>query len=246
MTILPEQPGANTVNSRRQAQRVADLQALRALRADSTVFDFGEAPDQYTLIFRGAGLYREPVSGLVIPVDQHRCLLHLPFSYPQRPPEIRWLTPLLHPNVSFGGFIRLQDVGLDENAGMDAICERLWDVARLAYYDLHQATNRAARRWVESQQDCTLPIDPRPLRDRALRSNANVIRYRRGEGGGVVLLQGANEQEILYIGDDAPADHSSANREPKPSLADIAFEPQPRGPAAPNTGDTKEIFYIGD
>jgi hypothetical protein len=215
----------------RRERLIADLQSLEALKASSSVFDFqseGDPPDRYALTFRGAGLYREAGSGRILPVDEHRCDLRLTFSYPRRPPEIRWLTPLLHPNIAFGGFIRMEDVGLpaDEDIGLDVLCERLWDVARLAYYDLEQATHFAARQWVESQQDRTLPIDPRPLRDRLIRSHANVIRYRHRDGRPVFRPESAGEDGVLYIGEDTP------------------LPPLPTRRAPPD--DAEDIFYIGD
>jgi len=187
----------------------ADLASLEVLKANSSVFTFeasGEPADTYTVVFRGRGLYRDSATGRIQDVNEHRCDLRMTLSYPERPPEIRWQTPLLHPNVSFGGFIRLSDVGLPwtEDLALDVISERLWDVARLAYYDLDQATNLTARRWLESQRDYTLPLDPRPLRDRMIRGNTNIIRYHRRDGSGMLFPERDSEPTILYIDENTP------------------------------------------
>jgi ubiquitin-protein ligase len=44
--------------------------------------------------------------------DMHRRIAsgrsRMPYGYPERPPDIRWLTPILHPNISFSGFLNLR------------------------------------------------------------------------------------------------------------------------------------------
>jgi hypothetical protein len=187
----------------------ADFEAMGALTAASTILDFqpeGEPPDRYTVTFRGKGLRRDASTDEVEQVDSHRCEIRLTLSYPRHSPDIRWLTPLFHPNISFGGFIRLRDIGVSwtDDLSLDVICERLWDVARLAYYDLENATNRMARSWLQKQCDVTLPVDLRPLRDRMSISNSNVMRYRRRDDKRVVLSDAEEEDEVLYIDEDTP------------------------------------------
>ncbi len=195
--------------TRRQERLVADRMRLEVLKANSSVFDYeadGEAPERYTLVFRGRGLSRDARTGQICEVLEHRCDLRLTGAYPDRPPEMRWQTPLLHPNISYSGFIRLADVGLpwDEHLALDVICERLWDVARLAYYDLDQSTNSTARHWLETQREYTLPADPRPLRDRTVAGEPNVFRYRRTDGRLMVLRESESEPMVLYLDENTP------------------------------------------
>jgi len=195
--------------TQREQRLLADLEAMEDLKAASTILDFqtvGEPADQYAITFRGKGLRRDASKDKIEHVDQHECDIRLTLSYPQRPPDIRWLTPLLHPNISFGGFIRLHHVGMSwtEDMGLDVICERLWDVARLAYYDLENATSYTARSWLEKQDQFTLPVDLRPLRDKTARSKSNVVRYARKGDKRVLLSDADKEKEVFYIGDDTP------------------------------------------
>jgi len=216
----------------RHERLAADLESLEVLKANSSVFGYeacGEPPDTFSVVFRGRGLWRDATTGGIREVNEHRCDLRMTLSYPERPPEIRWQTPLLHPNISFGGFIRLADVGLpwNEDLALDVICERLWDVARLAYYDLDRATNFTARRWLETQRDYTLPVDARPLRDRRIRGNTNIVRYCRRDGSGPVLPVGEPEPAVLYIDENTPVP-------PLPTARDQ------------RAGGEDEILYIGD
>jgi hypothetical protein len=140
------------------------------------------------------------------------------------------VTPILHPNVSFSGFIQLRDVGLpwDRTVTLDAVCERLWDVARLAYVNLDRATNFSAKSWIESPGRIALPVDTRILRDRMNVSGINVIRYARRGAARSPLPRSSGE--VLYIGEDTPA----------PPL------PPRRPPPRPAPGGDDDILYIDD
>ena len=217
----------------RAKRLAADLEALRAIKEASTILDFeptGDPPDRYTIVFRGKGVSRDTSRHADVKyVEVHRCDIRLPYSYPARPPDIRWLTPIFHPNISFSGFITLSQIGLwwEKDLGLDAVCERLWDVARLAYVDLDKAANYAAKNWFEGPNDLRTPVDPRPLRDKMGPASSNVVRYqRRGESR--FRLNASNiEGDVLYIGEDTPT----------PELP----RPKPRV-----RRDDDEIFYIGD
>ncbi|MBP89025.1 MAG: hypothetical protein CMJ64_20310 [Planctomycetaceae bacterium] len=221
----------------RQNRLAAELECLHALKKTSSVFDFesvGEAPDRYTLLFRGKGVAQDTSSESEIEyVELHRVELRLPYSFPQRPPDIRWTTPLFHPNVSFSGFINVKDIGLpwEQDLGLDVVCERLWDVARLAYMNLESAANYSAKNWFEDECHLPLPVDPRPLRDKNAPSGSNVIRYERKGARRVSLPETGPAQDVLFIGEDTPT----------PELPVARRVPLRRPP--PNDDD---LFYIGD
>src|SRR5436309_2789179 len=133
----------------RETRLQQDRAALEALRAQSTILQFeaAEPADRYTITFRGKGLARGPSGSEIGIVELHQIDLRMPFAYPERPPDIRWMTPILHPNISFSGFLNLAEVGLpwSEDLSLDVICERLWDVARGAYMNLDKAANYSAK-----------------------------------------------------------------------------------------------------
>ncbi|MEX0819807.1 MAG: ubiquitin-conjugating enzyme E2 [Pirellulaceae bacterium] len=222
----------------RHERLIAELEALRALKKTSTIFDFeatGEAPDRYMLVFRGKGLARDTSADAEIQtVEFHNVELRLPYSYPQRSPDIRWTTPILHPNVSFSGFLNVKDIGLPwhQDLGLDVLCERLWDVARLAYMNLDEATNHSAKSWFEDECQLELPVDPRPLRDQTAPTGSNVIRYQRKGGRGVTLPEPEPGREVFYIGEDTPTPEM-----PKPRLRVPIRRPPP---------NDDDVIYIGD
>src|SRR5262245_47174220 len=193
----------------RQERLNTDREALAALAAASTIFSFdtsGEAPDRYLLVFHGKGLTRGTSSaGDVTPIDVHQIDLRMPYAYPGSPPDIRWLTPLWHPSVSFSGFVNLNDVGLVWNRDLpiDIVCERLWDIARAAFLPT-KATNYAAKNWFDKECQYKLPIDQRPLRDRALAGGSNIVRYERRAGEGMRFTGAPARNEVIFIDEHTP------------------------------------------
>lgn len=222
-------------SSDRENRLRQELEAITQLRASSSILDFqitGDPPDRYLLTFRGRGIARTLSSPTDVEwIERHEIEMRLPFAYPAQPPDICWVTAILHPNVSFSGFLQWEDIGpaWSDQITLDMVCERLWDVARLAYVNLPGAANFAAKNWFESPQRLAVPVDVRSLRDRLPPAGVNVIRYQRR--GVEPPPQPTVEKDVLYIDENTPT----------PLL--------PRG-ASParrtRRGNDEDIFFIGD
>ena len=220
----------------REERLRSDYELLKALRQHSSIFTFeatGTPPDRYTLSFRGTGLSRSRAARTgVEKIELHNIDLRLPYAYPRLPPDLRWVTPIFHPNVSFSGFIHLRDVGIpwDSAITLDAVCERLWDVSRMAYVNLDKATNYSAKSWLEEQTDIQLPVDARPLQDKRPGGGPNVVKYRR-RGGSGKLDATPSGNEVFYIGEDTPT----------PTLPTRQHAPQGR-----DDDNDEDVLFIGD
>jgi ubiquitin-protein ligase len=201
---------------KRHERLLSDRRVMDELAASSSIVSFeaaSEAPDRYTLIFHGKGP-TTGIDGRMVISEEHRCLLRLPFAYPESGPDVQWLTPLLHPNVGYGGFMQLEDVGLDWHAdmGLDVVCERLWDVTRLAYVNDRTGVNSAAIGYFATA-NWHLPLDERPLRDRAARQVKNIVRYKRRADATIeptivfdsdqpAATSQRSKNDVLYISDE--------------------------------------------
>jgi ubiquitin-protein ligase len=145
-----------------------DLLALDRLRSESSVARFrasGNPPTHYVIEFRGLGLARE--KGKVTLAYRHEVEIKLGASYPRTIPELRWLTPIYHPNISEIGMVCLGGYGTHwvPSLSLDELCTMLWDMVRYHNYDVRSPYNREAALWVANQTHYRFPIDPRPLRD---------------------------------------------------------------------------------
>lgn len=146
----------------------SDQAAMERLRDESSVLRFrtsGKPVQQYLIEFRGKSLAR--VRGRVAVVDRHEVEIKLGAAYPRTMPELRWLTPIYHPNISEIGMVCLGGYGTHwvPSLNLDELCGMLWDMARFHNYDVRSPYNRDAALWVANQTNFTFPIDPRPLRD---------------------------------------------------------------------------------
>jgi ubiquitin-protein ligase len=145
-----------------------DLAALERLQSESTVFRFkahGNPPQQYLILLKGRSLWR--VRGNVHSHESHRVEIKLGASYPRALPEIRWVTPIYHPNISEIGMVCLGGYGTHwaPSIQLDELCNMLWDMARYHNYDIRSPYNREAALWVSHQTAFRFPLDGRPLRD---------------------------------------------------------------------------------
>jgi hypothetical protein len=216
----------------------SDREALAALAAASSIFTCeasGDPPDRYTLTFRGKGLARDASSAAdITTIDLHQIDLRMPYSYPSSPPDIRWLTPVWHPSVSFSGFVNLADVGLvwSKDLPIDVVCERLWDVARGAFFNPDRVANFAAKNWYEKECTFTLPVDSRPLGDRmAAAAGSNIVRYQRRGGSAVQFAGVPASNEVIFIDENTPT----------PMLP----QRQPYIPISRRRGNSDDVLYIG-
>ncbi len=146
----------------------SDLAALERLKAESSIFDFhatGRPPQQFQVAFAGRSLCRE--RGKVTTRDHHEVEIKLGASYPRTMPEIRWLSPIYHPNISEIGVVCLGAYGTHwvPSLALDELCAMLWDMARFQNYDIRSPYNREAAQWAANQTTYRFPVDHRPLRD---------------------------------------------------------------------------------
>jgi ubiquitin-protein ligase len=146
----------------------SDLAAMERLRDESSVIRFrasGKPIQHYIIEFRGKSLAR--LGGRVKIADHHEVEIKLGASYPRTMPEIRWLTPIYHPNISEIGMVCLGGYGTHwvPSLNLDELCGMLWDMARYHNYDVRSPYNRESALWVANQSTFAFPVDARPLRD---------------------------------------------------------------------------------
>jgi len=166
--------------------------------AESSVLRFrgrGSPVQHYQVEFLGKSLARE--RGKVRVRERHEVEIKLGSSYPRTMPEIRWQTPIYHPNISEIGMVCLGGYGTHwvPSLNLDELCGMLWDMARFHNYDIRSPYNRDAALWVASQTNFRFPLDTRPVRD---------LRAAQGR------IEGVPAASALPVG-AAPAAASAAN-----------------------------------
>jgi len=161
--------------SPRDRRLLADFQSLQQLQADSTIFSFsanGQPPQSYRLTFKGTGIMLDRM-GKIAPCQHHEVLIELGAAYPRLVPNLAWLTPIFHPNISQNGVVCLGGYGTHwvPSLTLSEMCIMLWDMIRFKNFDTESPYNREAAMWARHQTDLPFPLDHRPLRDRIAASS---------------------------------------------------------------------------
>ncbi len=159
----------NSYESPQTRRLRSDAAAMEQLAAESSILRYrstGKPAQRYLIEFLGRSLSRE--SGKVKVRERHEVEIKLGSSYPRTMPELRWLSPIYHPNISEIGLVCLGGYGTHwvPSLHLDALCVMLWDMARYHNYDIRSPYNRDAALWAANQTTFTFPIDARPLRDK--------------------------------------------------------------------------------
>jgi ubiquitin-protein ligase len=149
---------------------LADYEAVRELCRQSSILDMscsGEPASTYLFRFQGRGLAQD-TDGNLQEQWLHEVRVHLGANYPRVIPELHWLTPIFHPNISANGLVCLGGYSTHwvPSLRMDDLCLMLWDMIRYRNFDIASPYNRIAAEWAKTQRHYILPLDPRPLRER--------------------------------------------------------------------------------
>ena len=160
-----------TASSPRLRRLQSDLKAMQQLRSESSILHFtahGDLPEAYTIYFLGRGMMRQENNGPIEMQERHEVSIRLGAGYPRMMPEIRWKSPIFHPNISGNGSVCLGGYGTYwvPSLTLDELCHMLWDMIRYENYDETSPYNREAALWAKTQSQYILPLDERPLRDR--------------------------------------------------------------------------------
>ena len=178
-----------------------DFTAMLKLREESSILRFtssGTPVTRYLVEFRGRSLARE--RGKVVYQDRHEVEIKLGVSYPRTMPELRWITPIYHPNISEIGLVCLGGWGTHwvPSLHLDELCNMLWDMARYHNYDIRSPYNRDAALWAANQTTFAFPTDTRPLRDRRVaqgRIEEDGAPKTSGSGAAIPLLDQSKRPE---------------------------------------------------
>jgi len=153
----------------------SDWKALQQLQSQSSIFEFyaqtEEPPEAYVLRFRGPGIAIRTENKVIYAHQEHEIGVRLATHYPRAMPELKWRTPIYHPNIAVSGAVCLGGYSKHwvPSLGLDELCCMLWDMLRFANYDVTSPYNKEAAQWAASQTQYAFPLDTRPLRDKVAR-----------------------------------------------------------------------------
>jgi ubiquitin-protein ligase len=156
-------------SSPRERRLANDLKAMLELRGRSTIFRFeawGDPPQRYRVVFRGRGLAIHDEKGVYV-AEKHEVLVVLGPEYPRFRPDLKWESPVFHPNISESGLVCLGGYSTDwvPSLTIDRLCTMLWDMVRWDNFDVRSPYNLRAASWTKRQVEYIFPVDDRQIRD---------------------------------------------------------------------------------
>lgn len=164
LRILPESPAGlfnpherlrALVVDQREVQQLADADPQIEIKTNTA-----HAPTAYELTFHCPGI-AQAADGQIERIDQHVVHITLPADYPVSAPQVRWQTPIFHPNVFYhnthlpqNGTVCLGEL-MDRylpDLGLAYIVRMLRDIAQYRNYNTTSAYNGVAAKWAQSAE----------------------------------------------------------------------------------------------
>lgn len=170
-----------------------ELVDLKKLKDDSTILDFkvsGDPPDKYLIRYSGRSLVPDSRGGVKVG-DHQEIEIELGSDYPRRRPNVRWMTPIVHPNIS-SGQVCLGNFASNWSPSIRIVdlVEILWDYSRLAILNPHSGYGgHVDKTWPKLDEKYKFPVDKRPLRDKILPNDVGSSELRPdGKADDIVIL----------------------------------------------------------
>jgi ubiquitin-protein ligase len=206
----------------------SDYAALQQVCRESSIFAIeasGNPPCYYRITFLGKGLCRD--RGKIKVIHKHQVGIKLGASYPRTVPEIRWLSPIYHPNISEIGMVCLGGYGTHwvPSVQLDELCTMLWDMLRYHNYDIRSPYNRDAALWVANQTAILFPTDARALRNRRVAQGRVVAPKSSGKAAGT----SKNGAAPSALADGRPSGKTEETGEPSSAINRIRVRIQRYG-----------------
>lgn len=176
---------------------------LVKLENDSTILEMeaeGDPPDGYRFTFHGKSLVPGSPDGVKIG-NKQSVELTLGTEFPRKRPEVRWLTPIIHPNIS-GGSVCMGNFAAhwSPSVRLADLVEILWDMSRLAIFNPHSAyASGLHETWQQLDERYHFPVDKRPLRDKILPNDAGSSELRPSGGPNDIVILNDDESACQFL-----------------------------------------------
>jgi ubiquitin-protein ligase len=168
--------GAFRFPTQRSIRLDHDYADMKAFKKDSTILDFeavGDPPEKYIITFNGKSLVPGAGGKIAKIGGAQQVELTLGADYPRHQPQIEWLTPIVHPNIS-GGNVCLGNYANQWTPYFKLVdmLEILWDYSRMAVLNPHGGYRQeGVTTWDKLRRDFNFPVDRRPLRDKVFKND---------------------------------------------------------------------------
>lgn len=146
-----------------------DYQRLRELVNRSELIRImaseGDPPERYLIRFTCKGIDRLDSSNRPVLRDVHEVSIYLHAEYPLKQPQLKWQTPIFHPNIHITGAVCIGAWWPAKT--LDELLLTLGEMVQYKNLGPKDPMNSKAAAWALRNRHL-FPIDPRPLKGESL------------------------------------------------------------------------------
>lgn len=152
-----------------------DFRLVKELDDNSVLIDLirteGSPPDKYTIRYKCKGV--EKVDGRNKPVyrEVHDVSIYLHAEYPIKQPQIKWLTPIFHPNIHNTGAVCIGAWWPAKT--LDQLILSMGEMIQYKNLDPKDPMNSLAASWARRNRHL-FPVDKRKLKGATLGINIEI------------------------------------------------------------------------
>ncbi len=132
----------------------------------------GDPPEKYLIRFTCIGVEKIDSYGNPVLRDVHEVRVYLHAEYPLKQPQLRWQTPIFHPNIHVTGAVCIGAWWAAKT--LDELLLTLGEMIQYKNYEPNDPMNSRAASWAKRNRKL-FPIDKRALKGESL-ENKIVIR----------------------------------------------------------------------
>jgi len=125
----------------------------------------GDPPERYRIRFTCTGVEKLLATGRPVMRDVHEVSVYLHAEYPLKQPQLKWLTPIFHPNIHVTGAVCIGAWWPAKT--LDELLLTLGEMVQYKNYDPRDPMNSKAATWA-LQNKKSFPVDRRELKGQSL------------------------------------------------------------------------------
>jgi ubiquitin-protein ligase len=125
----------------------------------------GDPPEKYLIRFTCRGVEKIQPNGDPVYREQHEVTIYLHAEYPLKQPQLKWLTPIFHPNIHVTGAVCIGAWWPAKK--LDDLLLGMAEMVQYKNYDPKDPMNSKAAAWALRNKNL-FPVDKRALKGQSL------------------------------------------------------------------------------
>jgi ubiquitin-protein ligase len=132
----------------------------------------GDPPEKYLVKFTCRGIEKLTSSGKPVYREEHEVTVYLHAEYPLKQPQLKWLTPIFHPNIHSTGAVCIGAWWPAKT--LDHLLLTLGEMVQYKNLGPKDPMNSRAAAWALRHKRL-FPIDSRPLKGESLEDRITIM-----------------------------------------------------------------------